>query len=219
MTTLHDIDTTEIEARAARARTAVAETYPALDLTMLHALVAWAEQDENFADLYAGWGAWTQSAYGIEIERAANDRGWLSKVTWAGNVCGSAYCIAGQTVVQHGYRMQYESDAVSGLGGGPDPITSLYGRSAERCVPQRSTGIKDCHGEDVMVDVQGGESRMIHEVARELLGLTGLEASCLFDGDNTVDMLKGLINGFCESRCLADLFPGVPVLGTEAILY
>ena len=217
MTTIHDLDM-PVEA----AIRAALNGYPALDLHLLRMLVAWAEQDEAFADKFAEWGAWSQSTYGIEIERAniavgMYDKVALNKVTWAGNECGSAYCIAGQTVIQRGYRMDYGPDSACGFGGGPESDITLYGRSADRCVMQQPSGEKDCKGRDIMVDVPGAYSQPIHEVARQQLGLTDIEAGVLFDGDNDVYMLKGLINGFCEARGLYDMFPGVSAIDPDDV--
>lgn len=198
------------------ARNAVA--LPELNTEMIFNLVTWAEHDKNVEEgverydlsRWAGWGHWNQGSWadrdlnrtldgdGIdELEmKAAVDSLRTTYGDWLGvkpNVCGTAFCMAGQAVVQNdGYRLLYDTG----------------GFQADNCVAIEPTGEVDRKGRAVMRDVPNVQPRAIWRVAQEQLGLTYDEQSHMFGGDNTIEYLKGLVNWFAEERHLPPIFPG-----------
>lgn len=152
---------------------------PTLNLSLLTKGIEWAELSEKYLrrdpdllpedeHLVESWGVWDQGTYATNANPVVAMRN--------GEVapfCGSAYCQAGQAVVQAGYTMKF---------GGAEVHTAT-------CV--------DPHG----------ERHLISDVAQELLGLTGDEASAYFEGDNDLGMLRYLANTFAHRRGLPLPYP------------
>src|SRR5262245_53415487 len=87
------------------------EELPALNAELLFSVLAWARQDQEYIDRWEHWGRWDQGAWGRIDQYALSDVGLdfgdEADVAYAvrNGVCGTAMCIAGQAVVQSGYRM------------------------------------------------------------------------------------------------------------------
>lgn len=172
-------------------------TYAELNYELLHQIVKWAEQDEEWIKTHPGWGMWDQQFW-CAAAVVSDD----PQVVRNGE-CQTAYCIAGQAAHQAGYRMvlegsSFESHRLDWTG----PI-----RSADWCVEQRPTDRKDKHGNIIWEDVPGGDQARIDAVAEEVLGIEEDEAGALFDGDNTIGRIKAIVNFICERRELPPMFP------------
>jgi hypothetical protein len=193
------------------------------DAELLHNLIQWAERDSKFES----WGFWHQSVWGIlkgadkraeKVARKAKKKGIVREV----NVCGTAFCMAGQTVVQKGYRLMFDGvDHVHAYGENTnlsgidqdllDTDGDLMGTTASTCIEQEPTGEYDEKGRELWRDVPGASEVSISDTARRELGLHPAESGVFFEADNNLDTLKELANGFCEARNLPFLFPSAGV--------
>lgn len=163
-------------------------TLPTLNVPLLRDLVTWAAADEeHLADLaakYPGWGTWRQTVWAEQVRNG---------------VCKSAYCIAGQAVVQVGMGLILEGE------------DGVY--SASECAPKRFDGLDD-KGQPVYV-LDHTQEQPIPEVAKEAIGLTWQERVALFDGDNGIGDIVHLALTFAAERGVdLGLDPKVAALDT-----
>lgn len=176
-----------------------------LNVEAITTLIDWAEADEERRKTqYASWGDWRQSLWGLAKTDSANVKALFeTDADKAGEeiadmgkngVCGTAYCMAGQAVVQGGYALDFKEDTPDMWDG------DTVGVSAENCVWQEPTNEINRWGRPVMREV--GEPRDISDVAREILGITDEESNRFFDGSNGIRRLKQLANQFCAVRGL-----------------
>lgn len=181
----------------------------ALNVEAITTLIDWAESDEERrAQRYSSWGNWRQGLWGLASTASENVRNLLRNDSEAAaeeiadmgrnGVCGTAYCMAGQAVVQAGYALDYQDNVDTWDG-------NMLGISAENCVWQEPTDQINRWGRPVMQDV--GDPREISDVAQEILGFTEEEASAFFSGSNSIRVLKEYANSFCESRDLDLPYP------------
>lgn len=192
-----------------------------LNLSALTTLINWAEGDEALAQRFGTWdqGVWSQVLLGdptlavdntLEAEQMAREK-YMDGVTQdtvfeetRNGVCQTAYCMAGQTVVQAGYRLIYTiddaSDADDGTGLGAHATLST-----DVCVKQEWTGRFDGKGKPIFRDT--GERMPISDAAAEVLGLDWREQAVLFDGSNEIDDLKYFVNAFCRRRGMEEPYP------------
>lgn len=186
-----------------------------LNLPALTTLIRWAEGDEALAQRFGTWdqGVWSQvlvAESGLDWDSASDKYAdglsheeVLEKTR--NGVCQTAYCMAGQTVVQAGYRLIYnfneheEDDDGTGLG----EHVSL---ETTHCTKQEFLRF-DERGKPVFRDT--GETMEISEAAREILGMDHEESSRFFDGSNDIDDLKHMLNIFCQRRDMPEPYPGV----------
>jgi hypothetical protein len=170
-----------------------------LNLPALNTLIEWAEGDERLAARFGTWdqGQWAQAMLhpGVEYSGDTIDTVKVTEETRNG-VCETAYCMAGQTVVQAGYRLIYQHYGYGG-DGQPEFNTS-------DCIKQEYIG-RDATGKPQFRDT--GEVMAISVAAARILGLDYDESNCLFDGDNEIEDLKHLINSMCERRNLPEPYP------------
>lgn len=177
-----------------------------LNTLLLHNLIEWAEYEENLeanttARLriqpaaegpWAGWGHWNQGAWAITSATVADETRQIDPELARevrNGACETAYCMAGQTVVQAGYRLVYNDDHRGLL-------------RADMCVLTQPNGRFDAKGRPLHDDVPG-TAKSIEGAAQAILGLTDTECEELFNGDNTVDQLKAMADDFLENRGLA----------------
>lgn len=153
-------------------------SFQKLNITLLRDLVTWAYQDEEAVQSpdFAAWGHWDQNLWAQEIRNG---------------VCQTAYCIAGQAVVQAGFGLlldeQYEVED-----GQPREFR------ASTCAPKRFAGLDD-QGREVYINDTTHE-RGIPAVAREVLGFTHSEGEVMFAGDNTIEQLVAMARIFAAKR-------------------
>lgn len=105
-------------------------------------------------------------------------------------VCDTAYCMAGQAVVQSGKQIVYDDDNwyEDQVGG-----TLTRWQSATWCSPPVDTGKKTPKGVPIYTHNPDTETWVvISEAARLELGLTEDEADYLFNGDNELDRIIDL---------------------------
>lgn len=164
-----------------------------LNTALIYDMVAWAEKKEERRSVWANWGNWKQGVW-ADLTMSHTEREGLPVNLTLGmvqekNVCGTAFCMAGQAVAQAGYEF-------IGLGGGV---------SVNNCIKVEPTDEFDDKGFRVMREV--GEERSIEQVGAEVLGLDGDEKGWFFAGNNPIEYLKSLSNGLCEERGLPVLFP------------
>lgn len=183
--------------------------HPALN-PLIFDIVRWAEGDAAFEK----WGVWDQGSWasinvspvladlleGIDRDddgqALGDDHDKMHTIVESvirTNLCGSAYCMAGQAVSQAGFRIIVD-DLVYGSG---DVGSTEF---AEQCVREEYTGRRDEKGLPIFEDV--GSREPIYVTARQVLGLEDYEADRFFDGNNTIEVIRGLVNHFCDSRGL-----------------
>lgn len=162
-----------------------------LNLPALQTLVSWAEGDEALAAKFGTWdqGHWAKALLGEGWGNEVNESTVFEETR--NGVCQSAYCMAGQTVVQAGYRLIYQTY------GEHEDGKDVY--STTDCVKQEYLG-RGPDGRPRFRDT--GQVQSISSAAREVLGLDWREADYLFDGDNGIPDLKALINAMCVRRGL-----------------
>lgn len=171
-----------------------------LNIDAITTLIRWAEGDEALAERFGTWdqGHWAKVIVGESVGEYGEDLDPVDLEEGKRNGhCKTAYCMAGQAVVQAGYRLLYSIDYEE------DGIAS-----ASHCVKQRQTGEVNRLGLPEMEDVEGTQS-YISDVARVILGLEYGEATAFFDGDNRVMDLKYLTNQFLDHRGLPPVYEGV----------
>lgn len=156
----------------------------------------------NEADLQERLGRWDQGLW-AKVQTDQGTREYLPFLTDdegyegvrpAPNVCGSAYCMAGQAAVLSEYRLLY---------GPPSGITGYA--STDNCVKTEPTGEVDDKGRMIYVDVPDSFDEIANVAAREL-GIAECEGD-LFDGENCVTYIHARINAMCEDRGIDLLFP------------
>lgn len=183
-----------------------------LNVEAITTLIDWAEADEERrASVYASWGSWRQGLWGLASTASDNMRTLLNRgegsqvgeeVAEMGKngACGTAFCMAGQAVVQAGYVLDYDSEASEWDNG-------TVGVSAENCVWTEPSATEVTRwGTPVLQEV--GDPVDIAETATEILGLTDEEADLFFAGSNTIRHLKMYLNRFCEDRGMDHVYPG-----------
>jgi len=183
-----------------------------MNTLLLHNLIEWAEYEENLAadtqarlriqpatsGPWAGWGHWFQGAWAMTTPDAAADTVHLDPELareLRNGACQTSYCMAGQTVVQAGYRIMYNDDRRDLL-------------HADMCVLTEPNGRFDAKGRPLHDDVPG-TAKTIEGAAQAILGLTDSECEEFFNGDNTVDHLKAMADDFLEHRGLARAYETV----------
>lgn len=166
---------------------------------------------DDLPERYAGWGTWYQGQWStikadelpIDLLHATSAilnassfgdddeldglKSWREVIEKAKNACGTAQCIAGETVIQAGYRMVYTRQLI-----------------ATTCVARVPTDEVDSKGNTIWKDVPGAKPQPIDETAQELLGLTDGQASSLFHGTNTLSNLRVLANRFAREAGLPE---------------
>lgn len=199
------------------------DTLPELDVEMIFKLIKWAEQDEKFLADFADWGRWNQGVWGgLARDQAADILGLevpFFRLTdqqmqeLRNGHCQTAYCMAGQTVAQHGYRLIYDGGAETLLDGTTETVV-VTGSS---CIKQEQVGTRTVAGREIPTyrDVPGARPERISYLAAKLLGLTDDEADMFFSGSNGLDTLRKYANYFCHERNLPLLFPEHAVWGME----
>lgn len=160
---------------------------PVLNVSLLSDIVTWAYADhEDRTDLLERfgpeWGSWSQGSW-----HKTN-----------GDVCGSTYCIAGQTVAQVGYRLDLQVDEFNYNYDEGTRIPVRWG--AQDCTPVVFDSLDD-KGKPVYRDA--GASESIADVARKALGLTYGEANRLFDGGNEIEDVIAYALCFAAGRNLS----------------
>jgi hypothetical protein len=170
-----------------------------LNLTALTTLIDWAEGSEALAARFGTWdqGQWAQAILNPGVD--ASDEIDTAKVTeeTRNGVCETAYCMAGQTVVQAGYRLIYRHY-------GYDEDGKMQFNTSD-CIKQKWTGRRRANGTPIMEDT--GEVMAISTAAGQILGLDYDENNSFFDGDNDIDDLKHMVNAMCERRGLPEPYP------------
>lgn len=166
-----------------------------LNTNLIYDMVCWAEKKEERRQIWEKWGEWRQGVWADWVPGHAVDLTNLPDNLTLGmvqekNVCGTAFCMAGQAAAQAGYEF-------IGLGNG--------WTSVQQCIKVEPTNEFDERGNRVMEEV--GEPQNISQVGMVVLGLSPGEANMFFGGDNPIEYLKSLTNGICESRNLPVLFP------------
>lgn len=138
-------------------------TLPTLNVELLTNLITWAVADkkrlDRFAERFANWGTWKQSKWAHRPEGES------------ANVCGTAFCIAGQAVVQVGYMPVFESP---------------WDESASHCAPRVFAGLGPQGLPTFEPDRNEENHVVISDLAKTVLGLTSEESNALFYGDNTL---------------------------------
>lgn len=195
-------------------------TLPELDVEMIFKLIKWAEQDEKFLQQFRGWGTWNQGIWGGVPQRQAEQILGVDDLDYRtltaeeqqeirNGACETAYCMAGQTVAQHNYRLIYDGGEEVRWHG-----ESMEALTATSCIKQEQVGTRTLpNGREVPVmrDMPGAGPEPISYTARTLLGLTDFEQDRFFSGSNGLEDLRELANGMCHRRGLPLLFPNEPV--------
>lgn len=186
-------------------------TLPELDVEMIFKLIKWAEQDETFLANLSEWGFWNQGVWGAVAQHdaetvlgdavSAHDIGPDEEQQLRNGACQTAYCMAGQAVVQNGYRLVYQGADEVNLG---DAWRAAL--TASECIRQEQAGVSRT-GRPLWRDAPGAVPMPISDTAQRLLGLTSDERYRFFDGDNELGQLKEYANGMCHRRGLPLLFP------------
>lgn len=183
-----------------------------LNLPAIRLLIEWAEGDEALA---AYFGTWDQQVWneikvsmsalqeaGLDGEDEPVTEEFVAEATRNG-VCNTAYCMAGQAVVQAGYRLAYTSDDE----GSTSPALGAYEvLSADYCERRVLLGY-DANGRPRWEET--GERVYIANAGARILGLDSDEQGSFFDGDNGIEDLKFFVNKMCERRGLPLEYPGV----------
>jgi hypothetical protein len=186
---------------------------PRLNTDLILRLIWWAEQDEaHIQDIENFVGTWSQGSWstanGNDLLHAYEklkidilDEENLADAIRNG-VCGTSYCMAGQTVVQAGYRIIYDL-------GNEREIYELKDDETEasQCIAQQPTNKVDAKGRVIWQDIPNARPVPISEQATEILGLTEYEADAFFSGSNRIDSLKAMANGMFYERGLDLPFP------------
>lgn len=173
-----------------------------MNVEAIRLLIEWAEADEEMRQRrFAGWGNWDQGHWSLVTTDSANvarlahvDESQAVEIVddlRKNGACGTAYCMAGQTVVQAGYDLVFENSPLFRYDG-------AWGVNADVCEPVEHNGQFNQLGLPVFVAV--GSEEPICDVAEKILGLTSDEADRFFNGENTIDRLKVLANTFCAER-------------------
>lgn len=167
---------------------------PELNVTLIYDLLKWAEGDEALAAKFRNWGTWEQGVWARVDLNEMRDLGIRRttaeiEVARRNGVCQTAYCMAGQAVAQSDYRIIMDDG------------------SASDCIKEQPTDRKNARGFTIWEDVPNAPQREIWSVAQEILGLTYVEQSQFFQGDNKLDRLRELANLFTDVRGLPLLFP------------
>lgn len=191
-----------------------------LNLPAIQLLIAWAEQDVQALGDFRLWGRWDQSHWShatLSLDTATDEAishldKYGDKVLWdseeaedvldkaiLNGACQTAYCMAGQAVVQAGYKMIYDS---------PDLLddNGLFA-SADQCAPTEPTGRFDRFGFPVMEVTDDRES--ISSVAQRILGLDMYQADQFFSGSNSIRDLKRYANQFAGQAGHHHPYPGM----------
>lgn len=175
-------------------------TIDAFDLDTLMDIIKWAELSvQTTSDVipgYESWGRWDQGQWAADWKK-----GDLLDHIQNRNVCGTAFCIAGQVAWQNEYRMLLD----------PADLT------ANSCIKERPTNKRDNHGHVIWEDVPGAQPVDIEHIAADLLGITAREANRVFDGNNTITNLKERVNWLCRTRHLPLAYPDFAVYEEEAL--
>lgn len=203
--------------------------YPPVALELLLNIVRWAEQDHlaESDPAFAGWGKWEQGSWAalnldgaIEGDlkviadryNAAGEDDDIEQeaVTFVqsaarANLCGSAFCMAGQTVYQAGFRMILDDSPVSAVG------DEVY---ADNCIAEYDTGLRTEKGMAIWRDRPEAQPVPIDHAAREILGLTS-EETVLFEGDNDITKIKSIVNWICQHRSLPLPYPDEAIFPDE----
>lgn len=182
-----------------------------LDTDLLSRIVHWAVLDEqhlsNTHPVFSNWGSWNQGLWatprGLDEETTemveANSEYNPHILTIADpNICGTAFCIAGQVAAQTGQAFIFD--------GTED--------SAETCGPRIPLGLDEKgrtrYGPDV------SQRKNIAQHAREVLGLIPAESRVLFSGSNEIEVIVFLASKFAEMRGVSlDLEPGILALADD----
>lgn len=168
--------------------------FPKLNVEMLSNIINWAWADNNRLNAFMeknfpGWGSWDQGHWAEEVRNG---------------VCQTSFCMAGQTVVQAGFKLDYqfdgwdreiwddESDQYV-----PADENAKRTFTASYCYPARKNGLTK-EGEQRYR--RTGESTSISNAAREILGLTQAEADLFFDGGNSIERVVRLAKTFAAVR-------------------
>lgn len=168
-----------------------------LNLPAITTLIEWAEGDEALAARFGTWnqGLWAQVLLSEDASpRDTVDTERVAEETRNG-VCETAYCMAGQTVVQAGYRLIYTHNGYEE--GRPSFSTA-------ECIRQEFAGRRP-NGTPIFRDT--GDVMAISTAAQRILGMDYSEQSAFFDGDNKVEDLKHMVNAFCQRRGLPEQYP------------
>lgn len=172
---------------------------PELNTDMIYDLIKWAEADQKGENdsLFKTWGKWDQGLWANGPKKSKKVGAQEIKET---NLCGTAFCMAGQAVAQSDYRMILES-------GEGDSWGATY------CVRVEPTGKVTGKGVPLYRDVPGARAERISQVARKVLGLASDEVDFFFEGTNSLYTLKAVANGMCARRGLDVMFPDVDTYG------
>lgn len=149
---------------------------PALNVELLSDLLVWVAQDDGVLPkvrLFDGWGSWVQEWWGIN--RDSEYAYTLDK-----NICGTAFCMAGQAAVQTGHNFIFDNDG-----------------TAEECYPVVFKGLDD-KGKPKYK--RAGSNISISEAGAKSLGLNSIEAGLLFDGHNTSSKIFYYAHAFATAR-------------------
>lgn len=187
-----------------------------LNTEAIRLLIGWAEGDRDFILAHRGmeqWGSWEQGTWAdvqFDAPNAVNPDTETVDVgvalteyeqAVANGTCQSSFCMAGQAVVQAGYRLGVHPGWL-GEGVRVQDNTS-------RCVEQRPTGRFWPSGRPVMEDVPGRDAESIPDVAQEILGITFDERDQFFNGSNTIEDLKIIANEICRHHDEPIMYPEV----------
>lgn len=196
--------------------------YPPVRLDLLLDLVDWAERDDEDLAKFMNWGHWEQGSWSTFRAKQADldvpiPYGWsdpliqdfygrpdaevseqdaVIRQELLRGICGTSFCMAGQVALQAGYRMIYA---------GRTNVSTIAMASADNCIFTEETDAKDAKGFPVLRDV--GQVSSIGIVGQRVLGLDAVEANALFDGDNSIETIKRVVNYICENRGLPRAYP------------
>lgn len=196
-----------------------------LNLPAIRLLIAWAEEDIATLGDYRLWGTWDQGHWGHadlpldpptlavvrldaydEVQERAEAFDVMDKAVLNG-ACQTAYCMAGQAVVQAGHKMLYDSVTAD------TGTTRRLSVTADTCVRVEPTGRFDDKGYPMVREV--GAPRSISETAAEILGLDSDQEDLFFSGSNDVDQLKAYANHFAREDGQALPYPDHEVWGED----
>lgn len=172
------------------------------DYELIQTLIYWASQDQDhlrkWRDRFVG--RWDQGTWGCLSDTITDDT--IDKALTG--VCGTSFCMAGQAVLQKGYRIDFGLSVEEMM----KRKGEIWNSNADWCIPQEPTGQFDNRGRPIFRDAGGRES--IRGVARDALGLTEEEANTFFGADNQIEDLKAFANGMATVRGLPIMFPDAP---------
>lgn len=163
-----------------------------LNIDLLSDVVLWAAQDaallgeievgatpeelDALRKQYADWGSWNQGVWGEEIRNGA---------------CQTAFCLAGQAVVQVGMSLVFNRGE----------WTNDEGKKvaqADYCAPSVFVGLTPAGKPKYEADVT--RQVYIKDAARDALGLMSGEAEALFGGDNTIGIIVHVAQVAAKAR-------------------